>query len=396
MRAKVRRTTFAFAEIRPLPLVPSCVLSAECIYLPIFISAATSKKQNTRSGGGGGVGGTKKSGGGSSGAGAEGDKKKSRVISKAVQKKIDSWWEENADALVKKAVEKYDWKEDRAKDTVKAYEHFFIVKREMKDWENKLIPCDSVATMMEQHELNDGFDYRSDMKLLCGHDFGGKLMVDTPYTTKYEDFVRREKVTFEAVARRFDSDFNEKLWNTLSINIVEVDGGLKLPIVEWGFTVNVQNSDPLGLAFEVYAQTDPAESLSELQFLLLRTQAIIDPTSETAAGLGLIYTDVILGLSKSEALIEVKKKGAPRLLFAAERKKTIATKLKDLVKDDEEDESEYVFVFKGKRLFGYETPMSLQMKHFDIIDAIPAKEYAKDYKCPRCICCQNTDHDVEG
>lgn len=240
------------------------------------------------------------------------------------------------------------------------------------------------------------------MKLVCGHDFeGGKLVVYGK-----DDDVDREKITFEAVQRRFGPDFNEKLWSTLGIDMLLVDGGLKLNPNNGGLEVYVQKSTPLESAFEDFfkdfLQDNPEHSLSDLQFLLLRTQEVIDPSLDTALGLGLVYTDIILILHKADTLIEFKKKGADsdssatRLVCGAEKKKTMSKALKDLVKDDEGDESEYVFMFKDRRLYGFETPMSLQMKHFDTIEAIPAKDYAKEHKCQRCICCNNTDHEVEG
>lgn len=109
--------------------------------------------------------------------------------------------------------------------------------------------------------------------------------------------------------------------------------------------------------------------------------------------------DDIFALYISETLtlidVKVKKKdsSALRLFSAADQTEPFSKALKNLVKDDEGDETEYVFVFKGKRLYGFETPMSLQMKHFDTIDAIPSQ----DYKYQRCLCCNKADlHDVEG
>jgi hypothetical protein len=291
-------------------------------------------------------------------------------------------------------VEDHDWKECDAKDTVQAYRQFLIVKREMKDWENELIPCYRVAVMMEHHhKLYKDLDYQSDMKLLCGHDFGGKKLL---VCGKDDDF-DRERATFDAVKKRFGSECDDKLWNASAICILEVDGGMKWdPASDDYGCVRHQRSDPLETAFEKFAHLDPVEPMSGFQFLLLRTKEVIDK-SDTAVGIGLTYSDVILALYKDETCIEVKKKGSdssgPRLFSAADQTEPFSKALKDLVKDDEGDETEYVFVFKGKRLYGFETPMSLQMKHFDTIDAIPSQ----DYKYKRCICCNKADlHDVEG
>ena len=360
------------------------------------IENTTSKKQNERSNVG--KGGTKKKSGGGS-AGGEEAKKKSGGITKAAQKAIDFWWEQHSDALVKTAVDEYRWEEGSARDIVKAYQQFLIVKREMKDWENELIPCDKVATMMEHHELNQDFDYQSDMKILCGHDFGGKQLL---VCGKDDDF-DKEKATFDAVKKRFGSEFNEELWNTVRICIFGVDRRIKWdPASEdldnSAFFVDRQKSDPLESAFEAYALSgDPVEPTTDFQFLLSRTKEVIDP-NDTAAGLRLTSLDDIFALYTSETLIDVKVKkkdsSRSRLFYVADQKKPFSKVLKDLVKDDEEDETEYVFMFKGKLLYGFENPMSLQMKHFDTIDAIPSQ----DYKYQRCICCNNKAdlHDVEG
>lgn len=369
-----------------------------------FISAGNAGYAK-KSGGGsnaGGEGNKKKSGGGSNDEGD--DNKKNGGISKAVLKKIDTWWETNSDALVKEAVEKYKWDEVVAKDTVKAYHQYLIVKREMKDWNNQLIPCERVITIMEQHEFNEDFDYHSDMKFLCGHDFAGEQLV----VVGRDDDFDREKATFEAVRRRFGPEFNETLWNTLDVLMIIVNGGFKFnpkTSSEWGgeaVIVPVYKPARLESAFELIDQDDSKLILSAFQLLLLRTQEVIDPTSDTALGLGMVYTDLMLGLHKDETLIEVKKavtgadSSSTRLFCAAGTKMTMSKALKDLVKDDEEDESKYVFKFKGKRIFGFETPMSLHMKHFDTIEAISVNEYVKDHKYQRCICCNNKDHNVEG
>ena len=183
------------------------------------IENTTSNQQNARSNVG--KGGTKKKSCGGSARGEEA-KKKIGGITKAAQKKIDAWWEQHSEILVKTAVDEYRWEECRARDIVKAYQQFLIVKREMKDWENELIPCDKVAFMMEYHAHNEDFDYQSDMKFLCGHDFGGEQLL---VCGKDDDF-DRENATFDAVKKRFGSEFNEELWNTVRICFVEVDGGI--------------------------------------------------------------------------------------------------------------------------------------------------------------------------
>eukprot|EP00985_Skeletonema_marinoi_P008910 scaffold4073_cov85-Skeletonema_marinoi.AAC.2 len=78
----------------------------------------TSNQQNARSNVG--KGGTKKKSCGGSARGEEA-KKKSGGITKAEQKKIDAWWKQHSDDLVKNVVEDCDWKECDAKNAVQAY-----------------------------------------------------------------------------------------------------------------------------------------------------------------------------------------------------------------------------------------------------------------------------------
>jgi len=153
-------------------------------------------------------------------------------------------------------VDEYRWEEGRARDIVKAYQQFLIVKREMNDWENELIPCDKVAFMMEYHAHNEDFDYESDMKCLCGHDFGGEPLL---VCGKDDDF-DRENATFDAVEKRFGSEFNEELWNTVRICFFGVDRRIKWDsdsasedLDNSAFFVDRQKSDPLESAFEAYA-----------------------------------------------------------------------------------------------------------------------------------------------
>lgn len=351
-------------------------------------------KQNSRSNGGRG-GAKKKGGGGVGSTKGEDVKKKSAGVTKAVQKKIDAWWERNSDALIKRTVEECGWEEVNA-NTVKAYKQFLQVKREMQDWENKLLPlpCNAVVLMADAHEMTD--DYQADMKFLCGHDFGGKELIVCEKDDDYDSECR----TFEAVKKRFGSEFDEKLWNTLCVRIVGVGSEMKWDneVTTGMYSVHfIQRSNSLESAFEEYISLsgDPdasaSESVSNFRFLNYRTQEEIGPY-DTPLGLHWTsFTDAIFALYKDETLIEVKKKGSDssafQLFCAAKQTETMTKALNDLVNDGGDDETDYVYMFNGKRLYGFETPMSLQMKDFDVIDAIPVQEY----KYKRCVCCQRVE-----
>ena len=285
-------------------------------------------------------------------------------------------------------MEEYHCVESTAKDAVKAYQQFLQVKREMQDWGNKLLPCHRVIEMLEIHvKSSDAFDFQSDMKFVCGHNFEGKSVV----VCGKDDDIDREKATYKTVKERFGSDFNETLWNTTIVLFYDMDRDMDC-------YYGISKSDPLELAFEKFAldRDDSDLSLSDFQFLLYRSKEALDPT-DTALGLGLVYSDEIAVLPKDEIVLKVKEHGpdssASSFYCSAGMTETMTTKLNDLVNDNEDEEADYIFMFKGKRIYGFETPMALQMKHFDVIDAIPSQ----DYKCERCVCCNNADrHVVEG
>jgi hypothetical protein len=118
----------------------------------------------------------------------------------------------------------------------------------------------------------------------------------------------------------------------------------------------------------------------------------------------------LLEIGKNDILLEAKNVNEDecedRLFLSANKKMSNMTKeLLDLAKSKSEgtDESgkegcsknngssDSLCMFKGKRLYGFETPMSLQLKNFDCIEVIPKG----NYKCENCVCCNRMEHDME-
>ena len=277
--------------------------------------------------------------------------------------------------------------------------------------DNELAPCNFVGGMFVTHSESD--DYQKDMELLCGN-FGGDWEL---YNQK--DYFNRQKRTVEKLKVRFGDEFDdkmEKVWRTVGINFLHIKTSVKWKSdTALDRCISSEESNTFMSVFERYETEE--EKRKQLQFILGRTGEVIN-SSDAPLDLAMTVFDIVFQIETDEILLEVRKKSedspddiqgkgsfslgddpdaAPRLLFAANKKKTMTKVLNDLVKDDdEEDESEYVFMFKGKRLYGFETPMSLQMAHLDIIDAIPLVDYMCKYKCERCICCNSSAHDVEG
>ena len=318
------------------------------------------------------------------------EEKKSSRISNAIMKKIDGWWEQNSDALVKFALDEWYWEDDHAKGTVIAYKQFLILKREVKDWENELLPCDSVVEMIQQHQKHTSLDFTNDLKLLCGRDFEGRdIVID-----RKENNINRQRMTLEAMKQRFGAEFNEEIWGMCAFDLFEVNEKDENNFCSTTISQGAI-ADPLemflgDLSYHFYEYED-------IQFILEHKQEVIDPKTDTILSLDLTSFDTVLAAPKHcfWLKVEMKVKGSDTsnksFVYIADKKLAIVKdSLKAVVKKN--DDSEYIYFFNGKRLYGFETPLSLQMRHFDIIEAVPAE----DFKYPKCICCNNTECEVEG
>ena len=329
-------------------------------------------------------------------------------ISKAVEKKMNAWWDKNTNSLIEKMTKGEEgmpvlFNSETAQAVVKAYRQFLILVREMnmKDDRKKelrrLLPCNMIIEVIEHHQESE--NYQEDMKLLCGSNFGEDMLAIIDDTS---DIFNREITTFELVKQRFGADFDEKVWDSVLVSIVQVIGGVNLNSMNPGLIWTNRN-EKLERALEAYAK-DEENGTADLNFLLLRTKEIVD-TEVSAFDLSLTSEDVLLEIGKEEILLEAKNVNEDECedrLFLSTNKKTMMTKeLLDLAKSKSEGgeeecsenngSSDSLCMFKGKRLYGFETPMSLELKNFDCIEVIPKGKY----KCENCVCCNRMEHDIE-
>lgn len=330
-------------------------------------------------------------------------------ISKAVEKKINAWFDKNTNSFVEKMTKGEEgmptlFNSETAQSAIKAYRQFLILVREMKDRKCKelrqLMPCCMVIEVMEIHR--ESTDYQEDMKLLCGSNFGKDMLAIIDDTS---DLFFRELTTFEIVKQRFEDDFNEKVWGSVLVSIVQVIGGVNLNSMNPGLIWTDRN-EPLSSALEVYAK-DEENGTADLKFLLLRTKKVVN-TDFSAFDLSLTSEDILLEIGKNDILLEAKNvnedESEDRLFLSTDRKTMMTNELQDLAKSkgegtdksgkeecSENNGSSYsLCMFNAKRLYGFETPMSLELKNFDCVEVIPKE----NYKCENCICCNRMEHDM--
>ncbi len=81
---------------------------------------------------------------------------------------------QGASALVKRCMRTYSWDETKARKILTAYRQFIILKKELKDWDSKLLsPCQLVDQMWHCHIL-DVVNYCHDIHFV-GHNPDGAL-----------------------------------------------------------------------------------------------------------------------------------------------------------------------------------------------------------------------------
>jgi hypothetical protein len=104
------------------------------------------------------------------------------------------------------------------------------------------------------------------------------------------------------VKQRFGTDFDEKVWGSVLVSIVQVIGGVNLnsmkPSLIWA------RKEPLETALEVYAK-DEENGTADLNFLLLRTKEMVN-TEFSAFAISLTSEDILLEIGKNDILLEAK------------------------------------------------------------------------------------------
>ena len=155
-----------------------------------------------------------------------------------------NWWKlhvEKAASLVERCTKQYNWDKADTTNILTSYRHFLLLKKEMKDWEaTKLVPCWPVAEMWYQHSQMEDYDY--DMRNLLGH------VVNRTSSVVLGDEERRMLgvATRNALKSRFGSSYDEELWETIQVCIVDQLGEEEI--------IEVNKREPLLPRFDQYAR----------------------------------------------------------------------------------------------------------------------------------------------
>ena len=155
-----------------------------------------------------------------------------------------NWWKlhvEKAASLVERCTKQYNWDTADTTNILTSYRHFLLLKKEMKDWEaTKLVPCWPVAEMWYQHSQMEDYDY--DMRNLLGH------VVNRTSSVVLGDEERRmlDVATRNALKSRFGSLYDEELWETIQVCIVDQLGEEEI--------IEVNKREPLLPRFDQYAR----------------------------------------------------------------------------------------------------------------------------------------------
>ena len=143
--------------------------------------------------------------------------------------------------MVERCTKQYNWDKADTTNILTSYRHFLLLKKEMKDWEaTKLVPCWPVAEMWYQHSQMEDYDY--DMRNLLGH------VVNRTSSVVLGDEERRMLgvATRNALKSRFGSSYDEELWETIQVCIVDQLGEEEI--------IEVNKREPLLPRFDQYAR----------------------------------------------------------------------------------------------------------------------------------------------
>jgi len=290
--------------------------------------------------------------------------------------------------LIERSMKVHGWYRAEAKRIFDAYRQYLVLIKEHADWHGeKLIPCHSVDEMWHLHEQMD--DYNFDMRNLLGH----VVSLTTIMTSDDEDDVRRAvqehelcsrlRATREAVKQRFGHEYDDDVWNNITVGFVDQLG------VEFSFA-EINRRQPLSYCFRVYATyaVEEEESVDKFHF------AFDGKTINNEKGTNgkEVPTPMRLGIEHN-GKIEVShiEKVAITIHYSRDNSflwdKTspmfdpfdhFATNILDTKC------SKLVFLFRKERVFGYESPTALGLKCRDnIIDVVDVESY----RCENCVCC---------
>ncbi|KAL9186797.1 hypothetical protein ACHAXT_010517 [Thalassiosira profunda] len=289
-----------------------------------------------------------------------------------------NWWAinvEKAAALIEKCMKEYGWDRAETKRILASYRHFLILKKEHEDWdESKLFPCWPVFSMWEEHRGMD--DYSTDMRDLLGHvlSFGRRIAV--------EERQRLIAATREALKERFGS-YDAELWDDISIDVQNQLGDID--------TGDVNRRTPLSNIMDAYCQElrevedqyikMSEEDIEKLQFVF---NGKLIKRDDTCIRLGIEDGAEIRAIHPDKVAVTIRFSSGNKRLILADMTTMISKAFEECDLDFGEERSKNVFLYGQRRVYGFESPLALEMNvRGNVIDVVDIESH----KSENCMCC---------
>ena len=275
----------------------------------------------------------------------------------------------------------YSWDRVETKKILNSYRQFLLLKKEHEDWDATILsPCWPVDQMWLQHSQMEDYDF--DMNNLLGH----VLNRNPPATLSEEDKKKRDGVTKEAMKERFGS-YDEELWDTIQLCLVD-----QLGVEE---KIDINRREPLAAVFDQYAAKDEVD-FDNYKFTFNDSEINENDTD------GAVATPMRLGMENNDkidvchvdSVAVTLEFGDTEQSFLACKTEMISKTFDQFAVDVLESErSKFVFLYEGKKVYGYESPLALGLKsRGNVIEAV-ARE---NYKYKHCVCCNPQQNGDKG
>lgn len=205
------------------------------------------------------------------------------------------------------------------------------------------------------------------MKLLCGRTI--------PYMYVDEGDIDDEKefVAIDAIKKMFGKQYDESVWNAVSISIDRNSIGDQ---VSCFFQ---DKREPLSVVFNEWAE-DQEHSVGDYEFFYDRKRI---NGSDTPMMLGMRRDNDIEALHKEKLLLLVRDSSGHETLYIHDKSNMLSYLMQSHADGTGVEKSSFVFLCNGKRVFGHEHAREFDLDHYAVIDVIPAGIY----KCDKCTCC---------
>ena len=291
-----------------------------------------------------------------------------------------NWWAinvEKAAALIEKCMKEYGWDRGETKRIFAAYRQFLVVKKEHEDWdETKFFPCWPVDKMWLEHGVMD--DYSTDMRDLLGHALNlGSSGLGSP-----EELGQMKDATKEALKERFGS-YDAELWDEMSIDV-------KDQLVGVVAITHLNRRQPLSILMGAYRDAVLEEKgstlveqdyVEKLQFELNGKALKRD---DTCLRLGLEDGDEIEVYHPDKVAVTIRYSSENEHMVLADKTTMISKAFEECDLDFGEERAKNVFLHGQRRVYGFESPLALEMEcRGNVIDVVDIETH----KSEKCVCC---------